>query len=170
MVVDLDDSDDDGDAPPPATGGAPASAGGASGTSQLSSLTSVSSGAPASAGGASGMGGGAAAGPSAAHQAELARVQEQARKRERELAALAQRGGSLLRPGEVSGRVDKEPARKRVRWSEAEEAALKDGVQRFGVGNWAEIRENVGGLNAERRPTDLKDKWTNMVKKAARGE
>ena len=48
---------------------------------------------------------------------------------------------------------------------EAEEAALKDGVQRFGVGNWAEIRENIGGFNAERRPVDLKDKWTNLKKR-----
>ena len=37
--------------------------------------------------------------------------------------------------------------------------------QEFGVGNWAEIRENIGGFNAERRPVDLKDKWTNLKKR-----
>ena len=161
MVVDLDDSDDDGDAA--AGDGWRAGVRGRRQRHQPAQPHVRELGAPASAGGASGMGGGAAAGPSATHQAELARVQEQARKHERELAALAQRGGSLLRPGEVSGRVDKEPARKRVRWSEAEEAALKDGVQRSASATGRSARTSAASTPSG--GNGLKDKWTNLKKR-----
>jgi hypothetical protein len=60
-------------------------------------------------------------------------------------------------------------ARKRMRWTEEEEQNLNDGVRRHGVGAWAVILDSFH-FNA-RTPSDLKDKWRNLVKasqKAAR--
>ena len=36
------------------------------------------------------------------------------------------------------------------------------GVARYGVGNWRQIHDRVDGFNPCRRPSDLKDKWTNL--------
>lgn len=57
--------------------------------------------------------------------------------------------------------------KKRVRWSETETRCILIGVQRFGVGSWAEIREyydDVFSVNG-RSNVDLKDKYRNLTKK-----
>jgi hypothetical protein len=59
--------------------------------------------------------------------------------------------------------------RKRMRWTAEEEQNLNDGVRRHGAGAWSVILDSFH-FNA-RTPSDLKDKWRNLVKasqKAAR--
>lgn len=52
---------------------------------------------------------------------------------------------------------------KRVRWTEEEVEFLKEGVSRFGLGNWKIIRENYP-FNRKRNNIDLRDKWRNLQK------
>eukprot|EP01083_Nonionella_stella_P029153 80340_1 len=54
--------------------------------------------------------------------------------------------------------------RRRVRFTVQEVNALKAGVEKYGVGNWADIIEdNELEFNEVRRNVDLKDKWRNML-------
>ena len=52
----------------------------------------------------------------------------------------------------------------RVRWAEEEVEFLKEGVERFGVGKWKDIRQNYP-FNSKRSNVDLRDKWRNLQKK-----
>lgn len=52
---------------------------------------------------------------------------------------------------------------RRVRWAEEEVEFLKEGVSRFGIGNWKIIRDNYP-FNSKRSNVDLRDKWRNMQK------
>lgn len=52
---------------------------------------------------------------------------------------------------------------RRVRWAEEEVEFLKEGVERFGIGNWKTIRQNYS-FNSKRSNMDLRDKWRNMQK------
>ncbi|KAK3440191.1 hypothetical protein EUGRSUZ_B00490 [Eucalyptus grandis] len=62
----------------------------------------------------------------------------------------------LTRSLKVSGR------RKVKRWSLEEEETLRNGVQRFGKGNWKLILHCYRHIFEERTEVDLKDKWRNM--------
>ncbi|KAL3748667.1 hypothetical protein ACJRO7_009840 [Eucalyptus globulus] len=62
----------------------------------------------------------------------------------------------LTRSLKVSGR------RKAKRWSLEEEETLRNGVQRFGKGNWKLILHCYRHIFEERTEVDLKDKWRNM--------
>ncbi|XP_077224446.1 uncharacterized protein LOC143857822 [Tasmannia lanceolata] len=53
--------------------------------------------------------------------------------------------------------------RKIKRWSLEEEEALRDAVQKHGVGRWAFILDRYPDKFDERTPIDLKDKWRNMI-------
>ncbi|EDV22701.1 uncharacterized protein TRIADDRAFT_28428, partial [Trichoplax adhaerens] len=48
-------------------------------------------------------------------------------------------------------------------WSQKEEDNLSEGVQLYGVGNWAMILSEFNFV--ARTNVDLKDKWRNMNKK-----
>ena len=52
----------------------------------------------------------------------------------------------------------------RVRWTEEEVEYLKEGVERFGIGNWKAIRQNYS-FHRRRTNVDLKDKWRNLQKR-----
>ncbi|KAJ8768726.1 hypothetical protein K2173_023630 [Erythroxylum novogranatense] len=54
--------------------------------------------------------------------------------------------------------------RKMKRWSLEEEDALREGVQKFGKGNWKLILNSRRDIFAERTEVDLKDKWRNMTR------
>ncbi|CAN1197864.1 Single myb histone 6 [Linum perenne] len=54
--------------------------------------------------------------------------------------------------------------RKKKKWSSEEEAALKNGIEQFGVGFWKEILSSRRHEFNERTVVDLKDKWRNMSK------
>ncbi|KAJ3366556.1 hypothetical protein GGF31_008055 [Allomyces arbusculus] len=50
--------------------------------------------------------------------------------------------------------------RRRIRWSKDEEAALIAGVEKYGIGSWAQILADPDlHFNAQRTNIDLKDKW-----------
>lgn len=54
--------------------------------------------------------------------------------------------------------------RPRVRWTEAEEQALLEGVRRHGSrASWARIRDSVDGFQPCRTNVDLKDKYRNLM-------
>ncbi|CAM8892704.1 unnamed protein product [Rhodiola kirilowii] len=53
--------------------------------------------------------------------------------------------------------------RKVKRWSVLEEDTLRDGVRRYGVGNWKLILNAYRGIFEERNEVDLKDKWRRMA-------
>ena len=53
--------------------------------------------------------------------------------------------------------------RKRVRWSESEEAQLRAGVAELGEGEWAKILKQFS-FDKCRTNVDLKDKWRNLNK------
>lgn len=60
---------------------------------------------------------------------------------------------------------NKEKRSKRVKWTDAEVAALREGVERYGEGRWAVIlREYAARFDAVRISVDLKDKWRNLFK------
>ncbi|KAI6692317.1 hypothetical protein NL676_020027 [Syzygium grande] len=64
----------------------------------------------------------------------------------------------LTRSLKVSGR------RKVKRWSLEEEETLRNGVHRFGKGNWKLILNCYRQIFEERTEVDLKDKWRNMTR------
>ncbi|KAK1363716.1 telomere repeat-binding factor 2-like [Heracleum sosnowskyi] len=55
-------------------------------------------------------------------------------------------------------------SRGRIQWSAEEEAALKDGVTKYGVGKWRTILNDPNFSTAlkVRSNVDLKDKWRNI--------
>mmetsp|Transcript_21654 Transcript_21654/g.38444 ORF Transcript_21654/g.38444 Transcript_21654/m.38444 type:complete len:409 (+) Transcript_21654:56-1282(+) len=56
--------------------------------------------------------------------------------------------------------------RKRIPWTPEEEDALVKGVQRYGVGKWADIKADWPNIfNPLRTSVHLKDKWRNLSKK-----
>eukprot|EP00052_Salpingoeca_macrocollata_P025861 m.237110 g.237110 ORF g.237110 m.237110 type:complete len:178 (+) comp22495_c1_seq2:1649-2182(+) len=61
----------------------------------------------------------------------------------------------------IASPVRRIPGRKRP-WGEEEVANLIQGVEKYGVGAWCVIRDNVY-LNF-RSSVDIKDKWRNLVK------
>jgi hypothetical protein len=62
------------------------------------------------------------------------------------------------------------PARVRVAWTPAETAALLQGVQRHGVGQWEPIlAAHRDVFHPKRTAVDLKDKYRNVMKQQQRG-
>jgi len=57
-------------------------------------------------------------------------------------------------------------SRVKQRWSAEEEETLYRGVAKYGKGKWKVIVTKFN-FDADRRPSDLKDKWRNIVKKDA---
>lgn len=52
---------------------------------------------------------------------------------------------------------------RRIGWTPSENAALMEGVQRFGSGSWSAILNGMGGrFHPKRTAGDLKDRWRNM--------
>jgi hypothetical protein len=56
--------------------------------------------------------------------------------------------------------------KKRIPWTEEETSNLYNGVERYGVGEWAKIMSTYK-FHDRRRAVDLKDKWRNMYKAAS---
>lgn len=54
--------------------------------------------------------------------------------------------------------------RQKKRWTADEEAALRTGVEKFGVGNWKLIHTAYNSRFQDRTDGDLKDKWRNLMK------
>ncbi|GAB4855878.1 hypothetical protein Ancab_024517 [Ancistrocladus abbreviatus] len=54
--------------------------------------------------------------------------------------------------------------RKRKRWSPLEEDTLRQGVKKFGVGNWTLILKSYREIFEGRTDVDLKDKWRNLIR------
>ncbi|XP_062081603.1 uncharacterized protein LOC133788227 [Humulus lupulus] len=54
--------------------------------------------------------------------------------------------------------------RKVKRWSLLEEDTLRDGVNKYGRGNWKLILNSYRDIFEERTEVDLKDKWRNMTR------
>uniref|UniRef100_A0A803PVR5 Uncharacterized protein n=1 Tax=Cannabis sativa TaxID=3483 RepID=A0A803PVR5_CANSA len=54
--------------------------------------------------------------------------------------------------------------RKVKRWSLLEEDTLRDGVNKYGRGNWKLILNSYSDIFEERTEVDLKDKWRNMTR------
>ncbi|XP_024029310.1 uncharacterized protein LOC21393956 isoform X1 [Morus notabilis] len=54
--------------------------------------------------------------------------------------------------------------RKVKRWTLLEEDTLRDGVQKYGKGNWKLILKLYSDIFEERTEVDLKDKWRNMTR------
>ncbi|GLU10787.1 hypothetical protein SLE2022_275710 [Rubroshorea leprosula] len=52
--------------------------------------------------------------------------------------------------------------RKARRWSLQEEEALRDGVEKYGIGSWKMILKSNPEAFQERTEVDLKDKWRNL--------
>jgi hypothetical protein len=50
----------------------------------------------------------------------------------------------------------------RLRWTEAEEAALRAGVLAHGEGRWSQILEESAAFHPRRSNVDLKDKWRGL--------
>ncbi|XP_027903338.1 uncharacterized protein LOC114163309 [Vigna unguiculata] len=55
--------------------------------------------------------------------------------------------------------------RKARRWNQLEEATLREGVVKFGKGNWKLILNSEKDIFAGRTEVDLKDKWRNMSRR-----
>jgi len=53
----------------------------------------------------------------------------------------------------------------KVRWSEEEEVALREGVQKYGIGKWKSIKTDDAYKEIlwNRSNVDLKDKWRNIL-------
>lgn len=60
--------------------------------------------------------------------------------------------------------VKRNSGQPKQKWTEEEEQALKDGVERHGVGKWRMIQKDTscGPILANRSNVDLKDKWRNL--------
>ena len=94
-----------------------------------------------------------------------------------EAAALAERQASAIAPppsGRAGLKLDRSANRptgsRRLRWSVAEEQALRDGIAKFGLGKWRAIQKdpNFGPILTIRSNGDLKDKWRNLCKEEAK--
>ena len=75
------------------------------------------------------------------------------------------------RAGLKHGRSANRPTgSRRLRWSVAEEQALRDGIAKFGLGKWRAIQKdpNFGPILTIRSNGDLKDKWRNLCKEEAK--
>ncbi|GAB2277171.1 hypothetical protein Dimus_011878 [Dionaea muscipula] len=56
--------------------------------------------------------------------------------------------------------------RQRKMWSPLEEDVLRQGVKKFGVGNWKLIYKAYSEIFTDRNEVDLKDKWRNLTRGA----
>jgi hypothetical protein len=52
----------------------------------------------------------------------------------------------------------------RVRFSEDEVAALREGIEKYGIGKWQKIIDNCNGRLESRSGVQVKDKYRNMIK------
>ncbi len=52
----------------------------------------------------------------------------------------------------------------KVPWSQDEMDYIRDGVRKFGIGNWASMRDNYPFQSAHRNSVKIKDKCRNMMK------
>jgi Myb-like DNA-binding domain len=59
---------------------------------------------------------------------------------------------------------DKGNVVKRHPWNEEETAALLSGLQNYGLGKWAQIKQEYGYILRNRHSVQLKDKYRNMKK------
>jgi len=57
--------------------------------------------------------------------------------------------------------VDTPPA-KRKKFTEVEDAAIRLGVERFGVGKWVEIKKYYSTELIDRKNTNIKDRWRTL--------
>ncbi|CAN1141854.1 Single myb histone 2 [Linum perenne] len=100
---------------------------------------------------------------------KVARVDELNSRNEGSFAAAPQNTApaapNLMKQEDQS--VPKRRRRKR-NWSSKEEAALKNGIEKFGAGFWKEILSSRRDEFNERTEVDLKDKWRNMSKHVPR--
>ena len=85
----------------------------------------------------------------------------------------ASNSGKASKRGSRSGRNGSKgeggtKRRMHQRWTMEETTALVDGVERFGLGKWAEIKKHTFDEASGRTPVDLKDKWRNLSKALAR--
>lgn len=55
--------------------------------------------------------------------------------------------------------------RKRRKWTEEEKVAVKLGVKKFGVGKWADIKNEYAEILKNRTSVQIKDVWRTMSKK-----
>ena len=53
---------------------------------------------------------------------------------------------------------------KRLKWTEEEKTAVKQGVKECGVGKWREIKYQYGKILRNRTPVQIKDCWRTMTK------
>jgi len=59
----------------------------------------------------------------------------------------------------------------RMKWNDNEEQALRDGVSKFGVGSWKQIRAaNETAFDKKRTAEKLKDKWRQLTKEKEKEE
>ncbi|XP_059291791.1 uncharacterized protein LOC132045252 isoform X2 [Lycium ferocissimum] len=58
--------------------------------------------------------------------------------------------------------------RKHKYWSTPEVVKLVEGVSKYGVGRWSDIRRMFFQSSVHRSPADLKDKWRNLLRKSSR--
>lgn len=54
----------------------------------------------------------------------------------------------------------------RIFWTEQEMDWIREGVRKFGVGNWANMRDFYPFQTAHRNSVAIKDKYRNMMKNA----
>ena len=66
--------------------------------------------------------------------------------------------------GKLSPSVKPTPTKRSKKWTEEEIEALRDGVERFGIGNWTKILENNQELFSinNRTAQNLQKKWNNL--------
>jgi hypothetical protein len=53
---------------------------------------------------------------------------------------------------------------KRVKFTDSEDAAIRNGVDRFGVGRWADIKSYYDTDLADRTSVQIKDRWRTLNK------
>ncbi len=67
-------------------------------------------------------------------------------------------------PKKIAVSKGTKPRQKRKAFTESEDAAIRSGVERFGVGNWAEIKSYYHIDLADRSSVNIKDRWRTMNK------
>eukprot|EP00741_Cyanophora_paradoxa_P010715 tig00020538_g10357.t1 len=73
---------------------------------------------------------------------------------------------SAKRGAETDGEDPGEASRKRHRWQPAEDESLLEGIRRYGVGRWAQMRQDKTlQFRACRKPMDIKDRYRNLQKR-----